>query len=158
MKQVISNGTLRSRGRGTLHKPNGVGCVGERTSNEGNEPCRLRRGERYEVCEDALKGLGCCPARKTQFFASRPLDAQLAKYEIDLFVRWQAARGMAIAAHCLLSTRHYSGVIYPPVRVLTQLFFLRIIKAQDDNDTDADALDRASASCIFGNERKRCRQ
>ena len=123
-----------------------------------NEPCRLRRGEQYEVCEDALKGLGCCPARKTQFFASRPLDAQLAKYEIDLFVRWQAARGMAIAAHCLPSTRHYSGVIYPPLSVLTQLFFLRIIKAQDDNDTDADALDRVSASCIFGNERKRCRQ
>ena len=113
-----------------------------------NEPCRLRRGERYEVCEDALKGLGCCPARKTQFFASGYPDAQLAKYEIDLFVRWQAARGMAIAAHCLPSTRHYSGVIYPSLSVLTQLFFLRILKAQDDNDTDADALDRASASCI----------
>ena len=36
----------------------------------------------------------------------------------------------------------------PPLSVLTQLFCLRIIKAQDDNDTDADALDRASASCI----------
>ena len=72
MKQVISNGTLRSRERGTLHKPNGVGCVGERTSNEVNEPCRLRRGERYEVCEDALKGLGCCPTRNRRFASEVP--------------------------------------------------------------------------------------
>ena len=55
------------------------------------------------------------PNKENAVFALGTPDAQLAKYEIDLFVRWQAARGMAIAAHCLPSTRHYSGVIYPPL-------------------------------------------
>ena len=28
---------------------------GERTSNEVSEPCRLRRGKEYGVCEDEVK-------------------------------------------------------------------------------------------------------
>ena len=60
-----SDGTLRSR-RGVPAQSQRSGLCGERTSNEVSEPCRMRQGERYEVCEDALKGLGCCPARKSE--------------------------------------------------------------------------------------------
>jgi hypothetical protein len=47
----------------------------ERTNNEVTEPCRLRRGEGYEVCEDALKGLGVFPNK----ILARGASALLAK-------------------------------------------------------------------------------
>lgn len=75
-----SDGTLRSR-RGVPAQSQRSGLCGERTSNEVSEPCRMRQGERYEVCEDALKGLGCCPARKSKILYRRYLDALLAKYD-----------------------------------------------------------------------------
>ena len=35
-------------------KPSVSGFAGERTNNGMNEPCRLRRGEEYGVCEDEI--------------------------------------------------------------------------------------------------------
>jgi len=77
---------------------------------------------------------------KRSFSHQGPLMHSLPSMKSMFFVIWQAVE------------------FATPLSVLTQLFFLRIIKAQDNNDTDADALDRVSASCIFRNERERCRQ
>ena len=64
-------GPSKKRSEGTRSQPKGVpaqaqrsGLRGERTSNGVSEPCRLRRGEGYGVCEadGAVQGgLGALP-------------------------------------------------------------------------------------------------
>ena len=52
------------------------------SSANGTQPISLK----------LLKGLGCCPGRKTQFFASRPLDALLATFVFSLFINLTDAK------------------------------------------------------------------
>ena len=64
-------GPSKKRSAGTRSQPKGVpaqaqrsGLRGERTSNGVSEPCRLRRGEGYGVCEAdgaVQRGLGALP-------------------------------------------------------------------------------------------------
>ena len=70
--------------QGTRSQPKGVpaqaqrsGLRGERTSNGVSEPCRLRRGEGYEVCEDEgglfIRGLGkSSPTSRCECQYTRP--------------------------------------------------------------------------------------
>ena len=54
----LAGGRLRAAGVrrpwGPPTKPSESGFIGGRTNNGMNEPCRLRRGEEYGVCEDDM--------------------------------------------------------------------------------------------------------
>ena len=63
----------------------------ERRSNGGNEPCRLRRGERSEVCSDDVAGMaGLEPAMRES--KSRALTAWL-----HPIIKWSRAEAEASA-------------------------------------------------------------
>lgn len=78
------------------------------SSANGTQPISLK----------LLKGLGCCPGRKTQFFASRGLDALLAKYESELGKQGEWAS--KTVKHRFLTAAHLRLMGQTPHKLLFQ--------------------------------------